>query len=150
MAVSGFGLNPIAVQEGLVNNFIAEGLALSGIRPIAPQPVAPQPIFAQPPPPPTIGPIDAQVDFSPTAQMMLEGQAVEGGGRGKGKGKKGGNGFKNHGQMVSAAARSGVRGQDLAAIARGEEQFQPGGGGGPMQLGGQETAFLQRKGHRFG
>jgi hypothetical protein len=29
-------------------------------------------------------------------------------------------GFKNHGQMVSAAARAGIHGNDLAAVAKGD------------------------------
>jgi hypothetical protein len=60
------------------------------------------------------------------AQVTLSGATAEAGeshGRGHGHGKRSASSdgeFKNHGQMVSAAAHAGIHGKDLAAIAKGD------------------------------
>ncbi len=70
------------------------------------------------------GYLDANVELSPEATEA----AGPGQGKGKGKGQAGKpEGFKNHGQMVKAAREAGYSGKDLAGVAKGETEVDPGG-----------------------
>lgn len=115
----GFGFqNPVAVQDSIVGNFVAEGLG------VTPAPV--QQTFV--PPVMSNVPLDAQLDLSLSARAALPEQQQP-------------QQFKNHGQMMKAAHQAGLKGQDIAAVARGDQLFQP------TTVSNEGNAYMQRRGN---